>query len=261
MRVVIQGGIVCEIIQDDLMPTPRLEHSHRPDDIANRLASGPDASYLRDWVYGGIDGAVTTFAIVAGSVGADLSPTIILILGAANLFADGFSMAAANYTGSKSEIEDYARLKAVEEKHIAVAPDGEREEIRQIFRAKGYDGPDLETLVELVSSNKSIWIETMMQAEYGLSNTARSPMKAALYTFAAFVLFGSIPLLPFVIPVPASAETATILTILAFFTIGSLRARWSQRHWFSCGLETSAIGTLAAGIAFAVGYGLQTLLG
>ena len=190
MRVVIQGCIVRETTQDDLMPTTRLEHSHRPDDIANRLASGPDASYLRDWVYGGIDGAVTTFAIVAGSVGADLSPTIILILGAANLFADGFSMAAANYTGSKSEIEDYARLKAVEEKHIAVAPDGEREEIRQIFRAKGYDGPDLETLVELVSSNKSIWIETMMQAEYGLSNTARSPMKAALYTFAAFVLFG-----------------------------------------------------------------------
>lgn len=243
------------------MPTPRLEHSHRPDDIANRLASGPDASYLRDWVYGGIDGAVTTFAIVAGSVGANLSSTVILILGAANLFADGFSMAAANYTGSKSEIEDYARLRAVEEKHIAVTPDGEREEIRQIFRAKGYQGADLESLVDLVSSNKSIWIETMMQAEYGLSDTARSPLKAALYTFAAFILFGSIPLLPFVFPVSASAETATALTVLAFFAIGSLRARWSQRHWISCGLETTAIGTLAAGIAFAVGYGLQALIG
>jgi VIT1/CCC1 family predicted Fe2+/Mn2+ transporter len=261
LRVWFKGCILGKTIEEDFMPTPRLEHSHRPDDIAKRLASGPNASYLRDWVYGGIDGTVTTFAIVAGSIGADLSATIILILGAANLFADGFSMAAANYSGSKSEIEDYARLKAVEEKHIAVAPDGEREEIRQIFRAKGYDGSDLDTLVELVSSNKSIWIETMMQAEYGLTDSARSPLKAALYTFAAFVLFGSIPLMPFVFPVPASAATATVLTILAFFTIGSLRARWSQRHWVSCGLETTAIGTFAAAIAFGVGYGLQALLG
>jgi len=243
------------------MPSPRLEHSHRPADIANRLASGPDASYLRDWIYGGIDGAVTTFAVVAGSLGADLSSKIILILGVANLLADGFSMAAANYSGSKSENEDYARLRAVEEKHIALAPDGEREEIRQIFEAKGYAGKDLEAMVRLVTSNKATWIETMMQAEYGMSDGARTPLKAALYTFAAFVVFGSIPLLPFVISLPASAATATILTALAFFAIGSMRARWSQRHWISCGFETTAIGMLAAVIAFLAGHGLQTLLG
>ncbi|MHA7773316.1 VIT1/CCC1 transporter family protein [Roseibium sp. M-1] len=243
------------------MPKPRLEHSHRPDDIATRLATGPDASYLRDWIYGGIDGAVTTFAIVAGSIGADLSTRVILILGVANLLADGFSMAAANYSGSKSENEDYARLKAVEEKHIAVAPDGEREEIRQIFLAKGYEGEDLETIVKLVTSNRSTWIETMMQAEYGLSDGGRHPLKAALFTFAAFVLFGSIPLLPFVLSLPASATSATGLTALAFFVIGSLRARWSQRHWMSCGIETTAIGMLAAVIAFLVGHGLQTLHG
>jgi len=243
------------------MPTPRLEHSHRPADIADRLKSGPDASYLRDWVYGGIDGAVTTFAIVAGSVGASLSSKVILILGVANLLADGFSMAAANYSGSKSENEDYARLKAIEEKHIAVEPDGEREEIRQIFSQKGFAGEQLESLVSLVTSNKATWIETMMQGEYGLSDTTRAPLKAALYTFAAFVLFGSIPLIPFVLPVPASAASATLLTMLAFFAIGSLRARWSQRHWISCGLETTAIGTVAAAIAYLAGHGLQTWLG
>lgn len=243
------------------MPTPRLEHSHRPKDIADRLAAGPDASYLRDWVYGGIDGAVTTFAIVAGAVGASLSANVILILGVANLLADGFSMAAANYSGSKSENEDYLRLRAIEEKHIALEPEGEREEIRQIFLQKGFDGANLETLVELVTSNKATWIETMMQGEYGLADTSRAPLKAALYTFAAFVLFGSIPLLPFVLQLPASPGTATSLTMLAFFLIGSLRARWSQRHWISCGLETTAIGTVAAGIAFFVGYGLQVLLG
>jgi len=242
------------------MPPPRLEHSHRPKDIADRLAAGPDASYLRDWVYGGIDGAVTTFAIVAGSVGASLSTKVILILGVANLLADGFSMAAANYTGSKSENEDYLRLRAIEEKHIQLEPAGEREEIRQIFLKKGFEGEDLETLVELVTSNKTTWIETMMQGEYGLSDISRAPLKAALYTFAAFVLFGSIPLVPFVLPMSASAMTATALTMLAFFLIGSLRASWSQRHWVSCGLETTAIGTVAAGIAYLAGHGLQALL-
>ncbi|GAB4515944.1 MAG: VIT1/CCC1 transporter family protein [Roseibium sp.] len=243
------------------MPTPDLEHSHQPADIADRLQSGPDASYLRDWVYGGIDGTVTTFAIVAGAIGASLSAKVILILGVANLLADGFSMAAANYSGSKSENEDYARLRAIEQKHIAIEPDGEREEIRQIFRLKGFEGDELETLVGLVSSNEATWIETMMQGEYGLSDTARNPLRAALYTFAAFVLFGSIPLLPFILPVEASAASATVLTMVTFFAIGSLRAKWSQRHWISCGLETTAIGTVAAVIAFLVGHGLQVWLG
>jgi vacuolar iron transporter family protein len=243
------------------LPVSKLEHSHLPADIASRLATGPHASYLRDWIYGGIDGAVTTFAIVAGSTGADLSSRVILILGIANLLADGFSMAAANYSGSKSEIEDFSRLKAIEEKHIAVAPEGEREEIRQIFTARGYKGDDLEAMVRLVTSNKITWIETMMQAEYGMYDAPHTPHRAALYTFAAFVLFGSIPLLPFLFPVPASAATATGLTALAFFAIGSFRARWSQRHWFSCGFETMAIGMLAAGIAYLAGYGLQTLIG
>lgn len=243
------------------MPKLPLEHSHQPDDIAARLARGPDASYLRDWVYGGIDGAVTTFAIVAGSVGASLSTKIILILGVANLLADGFSMAAANYSGSKSENEEFQRLRAVEEKHISVAPEGEREEIRQIFRTKGFDGEDLEEMVRLVTSNRSTWIETMLLAEYGISDGGRAPLKAALYTFAAFVLFGALPLLPFLAALPASAATASLLTACAFFAIGSLRARWSQRHWIACGAETTAIGMVAAGIAYLAGHGLQHLFG
>ncbi|MGS4884367.1 MAG: VIT1/CCC1 transporter family protein [Labrenzia sp.] len=243
------------------MPNRPLEHSHQPHDIADRLARGPDTSYLRDWVYGGIDGAVTTFAIVAGSVGANLSTRIILILGVANLLADGFSMAAANYSGSKSENEDFQRLRAIEEKHIRVEPDGEREEIRQIFKAKGYEGDDLEDIVRLVTSNRTTWIETMMLAEYGVSDGGRAPLKAALYTFAAFVLFGALPLLPFLADIEASAALASGLTACAFFAIGSLRARWSQRHWVGCGLETTAIGMVAAAIAFLAGHGLQQVFG
>ncbi len=238
-----------------------LEHSHAPDDIADRLQDGPVISYLRDWVYGGIDGAVTTFAVVAGAVGANLSTPIILILGLANLLADGFSMAAANYSGTKTEEDDYRRLKLVEEKHIQLDPEGEREEIRQIYSAKGYHGEELETLVGIITSRRRTWIETMMQEEYGLSAAQRSPFKAALTTFVAFVVCGSLPLVPFVFGLPASAEITTFLTASAFFGIGSIKSRWSTQHWFWSGLETTVIGMAAAAIAWIVGYLLQGLMG
>ncbi|WP_299471618.1 VIT1/CCC1 transporter family protein [uncultured Roseibium sp.] len=239
------------------MPVPVLEHSHRPDEIASRLSVRPKASYLRDWIYGGIDGAVTTFAIVAGAVGASLTPNIILVLGVANLLADGFSMAAANYSGSKSEDEAYARLLAIEEKHICLAPEGEREEIRQIFRAKGYEGDDLDDLVRLVTSNRATWLETMMQAEYGLTASTRSPLKAACATFAAFVFCGSLPLLPFVFGFRSSAVYTTILTALAFFLIGSIKSRWSTKGWLYSAFETTGIGLSAAAIAYLAGYLLR----
>jgi len=240
--------------------TPELEHSHDPDAIARRLEDGPTVSYLRDWVYGGIDGAVTTFAIVAGSVGANLSPGIVLVLGVANLLADGFSMAAANYTGTKSELEDFRRLHRIEEKHVRIDPVGEREEIRQIFLAKGFDGEDLDHLVRILTSHPTVWIDTMMREEYGLASAARSPLRAALATFAAFFLCGSLPLLPFIFQVPSTAVATTVLTGTAFFLIGSIKARWSTRHWFVSGLETTGIGLAAAGIAYLCGHVLQSFL-
>lgn len=235
------------------MPITPLEHGHHPAEIAARLREGPRISYLRDWVYGGIDGAVTTFAIVAGVVGADLSTRVVLILGAANLLADGFSMAAANYSGTKAEIEEYEHVKRLEERHVAQAPDGEREEIRQIFAGKGFDGQQLEEVVEVITARKETWIETMMVEEHGLSPVMRSPMRAAMATFAAFLICGLVPILPFAIGLEASVLASTVATGLTFFAIGSLRSRWSPSPWWRNGSETAAIGLLAAGVAYLVG--------
>ena len=148
-----------------------MEHEHSAQAIASRLSGKPSLSYLRDWVYGGIDGAVTTFAIVAGVVGAQLFNRIVLILGIANLIADGFSMAASNYSGTKAEHEEQARLRAIE-RHIDVVPDGEREEIRQIFRGKGFRGQDLERTVEVITADRARWVDTMLAEEYGLPGGA-----------------------------------------------------------------------------------------
>jgi VIT1/CCC1 family predicted Fe2+/Mn2+ transporter len=242
------------------MDPRHLEHGHNPREIAKRLRDGPRVSYLRDWVYGGIDGTVTTFAVVAGVVGADLSTRALLILGAANLIADGFSMAAANFSGTKAEIEEYEQVRRMEERHVRVAPEGEREEIRQIFEAKGFKGEALGIVVDVITEKKDRWIETMMTEEHGLPPITRSLYRSALATFFAFIICGAIPLLPFVFGLPATIQASTLMTGLTFFTIGSLRSFWSPTPWWRAGLETFAIGMSAAAMAYIVGKLLSGLI-
>ena len=237
-----------------------MEHEHSKQAIARRLAGAPSLSYLRDWVYGGIDGAITTFAIVAGVVGAELSSRVVLILGIANLVADGFSMAASNYSGTKTEHEERAHLRAIEERHIAAVPDGEREEIRQIFRGKGFRGQDLERAVDVITADRDRWLDTMLAEEYGLPKAVRSPLKAAASTFVSFVLCGAVPLMPFLVESPAMFQVSIVMTAMVFFLIGSAKSRWSPVSWWRSGTETLAIGLGAAALAFLIGHGLKTLV-
>ncbi|MFQ5626046.1 MAG: VIT1/CCC1 transporter family protein [Methyloligellaceae bacterium] len=240
--------------------TQFLEHSHEPHEIEKRLRDGPRISYLRDWVYGGIDGTVTTFAIVAGAVGADLSTRFLLILGMANLLADGFSMAAANYSGTKAEIEEYKFVRHMEERHIEHAPDGEREEVRQIFAAKGFKGKTLDAAVEVITAEKERWIDTMMTEEHGLPPITRSPVTAGLITFTAFVVCGFLPVAPFALGVPASVTASVVMAALTFFLIGSMRSRWSPVYWLRAGTETLVIGLVSASVAYLVGDFLKQII-
>ena len=240
--------------------SPFLEHGHAPHEIEQRLRDGPRISYLRDWVYGGIDGTVTTFAIIAGAVGADLSTRFLLILGMANLLADGFSMAAANYSGTKAEIEEYSFVRDMEERHIEHAPDGEREEVRQIFAAKGFKGKTLDAAVEVITAEKERWIDTMMTEEHGLPPISRSPVTAGLITFMAFVVCGFLPVAPFALGIPASVPASVVMAALTFFLIGSMRSRWSPVYWLRAGTETLVIGLASAGVAYLVGDFLKQII-
>jgi VIT1/CCC1 family predicted Fe2+/Mn2+ transporter len=230
-----------------------LEHDHSREAIAERLAAGTRHNYLRDFVYGGIDGAVTTFAVVAGTIGADLPPRIVLILGAANLVADGFSMASSNFLGTRAERDDFLRIREIEARHINVDPEGEREEVRQIYAAKGFQGKDLESVVTFVTADNERWISTMLSEEYGLPRAIRSEWRAAASTFAAFAVCGLVPLLPFIVAVNNSFVLAVVLTGAVFFLIGSVKARWSMSAWWRSGAETFAIGAIAAVLAYLVG--------
>jgi vacuolar iron transporter family protein len=242
------------------MPHSNLEHSHDPEHIADRLAQGPEVSYLRDWVYGGIDGSITTFAIVAGVVGADLPSRVVLILGIVNVLADGFSMAAANFSSTRTEIEEYQHKRRMEERHVDIHPEGEREEVRQIFEAKGFSGPDLERAVDVITAERERWIDTMMTEEHGLPAIARSPWKSALATFLAFVFCGLVPIMPFAIMLPHAIAISAMMTAVVFFAIGSIRSLWSPKNWWLAGCETLAIGTSAAAVAYVAGDFLRDLI-
>lgn len=238
----------------------QLEHEHTPQAITARLAAENRPNYLRDWVYGGIDGAITTFAIVAGVVGAGLSSTVIVILGLANLVADGFSMAASNYTGTKTEIDELARYRQIEEKHIFHEPEGERQEIRQILQQKGLTGSALDDAVKAITSNEETWVNTMLVEEYGLTTNLRSPLRSGFSTFASFLICGAVPLVPFLLSLEQAFEIALVATGITFFLIGTIKSKWSLAQWWLSGLETLAIGAAASAMAYGVGYLVKGLV-
>jgi len=233
---------------------------HTAKRIKERLTTDPKQSYLRDWIYGGMDGAVTTFAVVSGAVGGHLSLLVVIILGFANLIADGFSMAAGNFLGTKSEVDQYNHYKKIEEDHVANYPHGEKQEIRQILANNGISKENIEKMTSIITENKSYWIKMMLQEEYGLPKIIRSPIKAALSTFIAFLLCGLAPLLPYIIQLPNRYSISTLLTAAVFFAIGTIKSRWSLQTWWQSGLSTLAIGIIVALLAFFTAYGLRVVI-
>lgn len=230
-----------------------LEHAHTRAAIRRRLSERTTHSYLRDWVYGGMDGAVTTFAVVSGVTGAALDSRVVVILGIANLIADGFSMAASNYLGTVSERQQVEHAENVERRHIKVTPEGEREEVREIFRRKGIDGDDLEALVDRITADRDLWIRTMVSEEYGLPLEIRSPWRAGLATLSAFIICGGIPMLPYLLALPNTFAIAALLTAAVFLAIGAMRAQWVARGRLRAAFETLGVGAAAAMLAYLSG--------
>ena len=223
--------------------------------------------YFDDFIYGSIDGAVTTFAIVAGVMGASLPSVIILILGFANLFADGFSMAAANYQASKARNEFIEMKRKQEEWEIENLEEQERDEIRDIYKEKGFKDKLLEDVVRIITSRRKVWIDTMMKEELGLIEDGKNPMQSSVSTFVGFNIVGLIPLIPFmifmIIGIEVNSEAfvySTISVFAAFFLVGMIKGKIVKKSMLYSGISTLIIGGIAAVVAYLVGYGLNFLI-
>lgn len=240
-----------------------LTKDHTPEAINARLAAATRHSYLGDFVLGAVDGAVTTFAVVAGAAGAGVSNGVVLVLGLANVFADGLSMAAGNFLRARSDLQLLHQFRQMEEMHIEQIPEGEREEVRQIFRAKGFEGEMLEKVVQVITEDRQQWVNTMLTEEWGLRLDPPSPWRAGLATFAAFILAGLVPLLPAMLLLRGSAHLSftysAVLTGITFFVTGLIRGKVVNHPILASGLETLLIGGAAAATAFVVGWLLEGL--
>lgn len=241
-----------------------LRREHHPEVIKKRLKKTSRPQNISDAVLGGIDGCVTTFAVVSGAVGAGFSAQVAVVLGFANLLADGFSMAVSNFESVKAQHEFMENIKKKEEEHIRLIPEGELEEIRQIFRQKGFEGDTLEEIVKTISSDQKIWIDTMLMEEHGLQKTAVKPWKSGAITFFAFLAAGTIPLIPLFITEWDIQHQFTLSAVLAgivFFSIGTLKSLFLAKPFFISGLSTLLTGGAAATLAFLTGYLLRMLFG
>lgn len=222
--------------------------------------------YLGEIVYGGIDGIVTTFAIVAGSVGAGLSSAIILILGFANLVADGFSMGVGAYLSSKSEKDLYDKKKL----EVMNLVQGERSDdkglIHKIYKRRGFKGKLLAEAVDVAMKDKDHFVDVVMSEEYEMLPEKKSPFAIGLATYAAFIVVGFTPLLVYVLDYILDWEAdylfvlSMILTGLAFTGVGILKSHVAETSKWRSTLETLMLGVLAAGFAYFIGDFLERVI-
>ncbi len=216
--------------------------------------------FIHDIVYGANDGIVTTFAVVSGVTGAELSASIVVILGFANVLADALSMGLGNYLSIKSKQDNYHRLRKEEVREVEQVPHFERAEIREIFAKKGFTGQDLDTAVRVITANKEIWVDTMMREEHGLTpEDTEFPVLHGWVTFCAFIVFGSIPILPYCLPIADASRfpAAVVATGIALLLVGFMRSYVTRERMFKGPLEILSVGALCATAAYVVGVMLR----
>jgi vacuolar iron transporter family protein len=225
--------------------------------------ASPLQSYLKQIVYGGNDGIVTTFAVVSGFAGAktganpvDISMLTVLIFGFANLFADGLSMGLGEFLSLRSEKDVYKKEEAREMHEIRTNQPYEKEETRLILQQKGFSEKDAKTLTDIYATNEAYWLSFMMNHELELPNpTTENPFLTGLATIIAFLTFGLIPLLPYLFfnGSPQTFTYSLFATGAALLLLGLLRWKVTGEHIVRSVGEIVLIGSLAAGVAYTVG--------
>ncbi|MBI2310134.1 VIT1/CCC1 transporter family protein [Candidatus Collierbacteria bacterium] len=212
-------------------------------------------NYIKDVVFSANDGLITTFAVAAGAAGAGMGSSVVIILGLANMLADGLAMALGSYLGSKSQADFEKNSLTIEEKEIGEIPEKEREEIRNIAVKRGIPADRISEWEKIITSKKRVWVDEMMVWELGIIPAQKSfPISHAFATFIAFVAAGFLPLIPYVFNFSINKFYAAILaTALALFSVGSARSWITGKNWFKSGIEMLLIGGTAAAAAYIVG--------
>lgn len=227
------------------------------DEIDHHNTEDPhqQASALSDIILGGQDGLVNVLGVILGVAAATGDTYVIMVAGLAATFAESVSMAAVAYTSTLADADYYESEREREYRHIQEVPNLEKEEIRAIYRAKGFSEDLLERIVDTITASPDVWVAVMMSEELQLQPVdRRTAFRSAIIVGIAAIIGSLIPLVPFMF---ASISTAILIAIglsaLVLFFVGALKARMTVGHPGKSGLEMAVIGTVSALIGYAVG--------
>lgn len=220
-----------------------------------------ESSGVRDFVFGFGDGINTSLGIAAGVGGADVSSSIIILAALVGMFTGAKAMAVQNYLAVKAHRELLKSEIAREEWEIEHKPELERKEIEEIYKAKGFSGKELEMIVNKITSDKKIWLDTMLTEELKLNiEVVGSPLKSAFRMFGAFLVGGILPIVPFFFLhgyVPLAIAVG--ISLSASFIVGAIKSRLAQTNIIKGGLEMAGLGTGIALVGFGIGTELSDL--
>ena len=211
---------------------------------------------IREVVFGANDGMVSTLALVAGLTGAALNNWIIVLAGLTEVFTGAISMAVGTYISTKSQREYYNKELNKEKYEIKNLPKKEIEEVREIYRKKGFKGKDLDLIVKTITANKKRWLDEMMVNELGLVKSSyEKPINAGLWIGISFIIAGMIPVIPYLLKIEQNTALiyAGIFTIIALFIVGAVKGNLSARVWWKAGMEMVIIGGITATIGYLIG--------
>jgi VIT1/CCC1 family predicted Fe2+/Mn2+ transporter len=214
-----------------------------------------DSSRLSEIILGGQDGLVNVLGVILGVAAATSDPRIVIAAGMAATFAESVSMGAVAFTSTQAEHDLYHSEREREHRHIHIAPEVEIDEIREIYRKKGFEGETLDKIVEVITSNPDIWVNVMMAEEFQMT----PPEKGHAFNSALLVglsaLIGSlIPMTPFFfLDVRLSMWIAIAIAAVTLFIVGAYKARVTVGHPMRSGLQIALIGTLSALVGYVIG--------
>lgn len=230
--------------------------------VSERIHSIAKGKYIGDLVYGSNDGIITTFAVVSGAAGAAISSGVIIVLGVANLIADGISMGVSSYLSNKSRLDFQKKQRAIEEREVDTVPEKEKEEVRVILKEWGIEAEKIEGVVESITKDKKKWVDLMMRDELGIiEETDISPRGHGVVTSLSFISAGTLPLVPYMFGLAAEYQfpVSIIATAVSLFIVGALRVHVTGTNWFKSGLQMLLVGGLAASASYFVGAAVKQL--
>ncbi|HKV55883.1 MAG TPA: VIT1/CCC1 transporter family protein [Candidatus Binataceae bacterium] len=212
-------------------------------------------TYLRDLMLGLNDGLVAAFAVTSGVAGAFTSERIVVMAGLAEMLGGSISMGLAAFASARAHREYYRSEEQRERDEIRLWPDHERDEIRSIYRDKGFSGALLDQIVSHITSDPARWRNVMMHEELGFgADVMDPPFRSGLAVSIAYLIGAAVPWLPYLfVAQPFGILVSALATTIALFGVGAGKTIITARSWWRSGFESMLIGVVAAAITYSVG--------